>query len=213
MRLLIFGAPGVGKGTQAKIISSKLSIPHISTGDMLREAVANKTGYGLKAKSFMDKGELVPDEIIAGIIKDRLQNPDCKNGFILDGIPRTIYQAELLDKIFVDLNGGKLYLIKIDAEDETIIRRLSNRRLCKECNNIVNLLDIDNPNVCPICGAENSLIKRRDDEEEVIKNRLVVYQQSTAPVLDYYKDKSEIIVIDGIQEIEKVTEDIMAKLK
>lgn len=213
MRILIFGAPGVGKGTQAKILSSKLGIPHISTGDMLRSAVENKTEFGLKAKSFMDQGELVPDEIIAGIIKDRLNNPDSEKGFILDGIPRTIIQAELLDRIFIELNAGPLYLLKLDAADYIIIKRLSNRRQCNVCNSIVNLMDFEYKGDCPVCNAENSLIKRRDDEEEVIANRLKVYEESTAPVLDYYKEKAITVHIDGTQKIEAVTRNILEHIK
>ncbi|OGU61013.1 MAG: adenylate kinase [Ignavibacteria bacterium RBG_13_36_8] len=212
MRILIFGAPGVGKGTQAKIISGKINIPHISTGDMLRDAIQNKTEYGLKAKEFMDKGELVPDDIIGGIIKERLQYPDCKNGFILDGIPRTIKQAEMLEKIFNELKDGQLYLIKLEAREDIIVRRLSNRRLCSNCGTIVNLMDLGNADECPVCHAEKSLTKRKDDDEDVIINRLKVYHKSTEQVFSFYKDKARIILINGTDKIENVTMNILNAL-
>ncbi|CUS82590.1 Adenylate kinase, partial [Candidatus Kryptonium thompsonii] len=140
MRLIIFGPPGVGKGTQAQILSQKLNIPHISTGDMLREAVKNQTELGLKAKSFMDKGELVPDDVMIGIIKEVLSSERCKNGFILDGFPRTIAQAEALDKIFEELNIKLDYVISLEVDDDEIIKRLTNRRVCKNCGAVFNLL-------------------------------------------------------------------------
>lgn len=213
MRILIFGAPGVGKGTQAKILAAKLEIPHISTGDMLRDAISNKTEFGLKAKSYMDNGDLVPDEIIAGIIKERLSEEDCERGFILDGIPRTTVQAELLDRIFKSKKCGNLFLIILNAEEDILIKRLSNRRLCSVCGNIVNLNDLENSNMCPYCNSVNSFIKRKDDNDDVIINRLKVYEKLTTPVLDYYKEKARNIIIDGTQPIELVTNEILEKLQ
>lgn len=212
MQIIIFGAPGVGKGTQAKLLATKLNLAHISTGDILREAIKNETELGLKAKEIVQSGGLVPDEIVGGIVKETLQNEKCKNGFILDGFPRTVNQAEILSKILSDLNGQKLYLIKLNADDNVIIERLSNRLVCSQCGNILNKSEVTENFKCPSCGAVNSYIKRKDDDEEVIKKRLQVYHETTAPVFEYYKDKAVIIEVDGTQSIENVTKEIMEKL-
>ncbi|CUS76890.1 Adenylate kinase [Candidatus Kryptonium thompsonii] len=208
MRLIIFGPPGVGKGTQAQILSQKLNIPHISTGDMLREAVKNQTELGLKAKSFMDKGELVPDDVMIGIIKEVLSSERCKNGFILDGFPRTIAQAEALDKIFEELNIKLDYVISLEVDDDEIIKRLTNRRVCKNCGAVFNLLidKIPEDNKCPRCGGE--LYQRSDDNPEVIKNRLKVYRESTQILLEYYAKKGILKSINGVGEISDITEKI-----
>jgi len=213
MRILIFGAPGVGKGTQAKILSEKLQIPHISTGDVLRKAVSKGTELGKKAKEIMDKGELVPDDLMGKLVDEILHDDCCDTGFLLDGFPRTLHQANILDNVLERLDGGEtLYVIYLQAEDEIILRRLSHRRQCKECGQIVNLDNITNENKCPNCGAENSFIKRKDDEEKIIKNRLKVFHETTEPVIEYYKDKAEIINIDGTNEIHLVTGNIMKEL-
>jgi len=208
MRLIIFGPPGVGKGTQAQILSQKLNIPHISTGDMLREAVKNQTELGLKAKSFMDKGELVPDDVMIGIIKEVLSSERCKNGFILDGFPRTIAQAEALDKIFEELNIKLDYVISLEVDDDEIIKRLTNRRVCKNCGAVFNLLidKIPEDNKCPRCGGE--LYQRSDDNPEVIKNRLKVYRESTQILLEYYAKKGILKSINVVGEISDITEKI-----
>lgn len=208
MRLIIFGPPGVGKGTQAQILSQKLNIPHISTGDMLREAVKNQTELGLKAKSFMDKGELVPDDVMIGIIREVLSSEKCKNGFILDGFPRTIAQAEALDKIFEELNIKLDYVISLEVNDDEIIRRLTNRRVCKNCGAVFNLLidKIPEDNKCPRCGGE--LYQRSDDNPDVIKNRLKVYRESTQILLEYYAKKGILKAINGVGEISEITEKI-----
>ncbi len=211
-QIIMFGAPGAGKGTQAKILAGKLNVPHISTGDILRNAVAQKTELGLKAKEIMEKGELVPDEIMVGIVKNVLFSDSCKEGYILDGFPRTLNQAKLLDEIIEQLNNGYPVIIKLLVDDEVIIQRLSMRRVCKVCGTIVNLNQIENPNKCPNCGAENSFVKRDDDKEEVIRRRLRVYHETTQPVLEYYKNKTEIIVVDGAQPVDNVTENILKKL-
>ncbi|MFN3135678.1 MAG: adenylate kinase [Candidatus Kryptonium sp.] len=208
MRLIIFGPPGVGKGTQAQILSQKLNIPHISTGDILREALKNQTELGLKAKSFMDKGELVPDDVMIGIIKEVLSSEKCKNGFILDGFPRTIAQAEALDKIFEELNIKLDYVISLEVDDDEIIKRLTNRRVCKNCGAVFNLLidKIPEDNKCPRCGGE--LYQRSDDNPEVIKNRLKVYRESTQILLEYYAKKGILKSINGVGEISEVAEKI-----
>ncbi len=212
MRLILFGAPGVGKGTQAKILSSKFNILHISTGDILRAAVKEKTPLGIKAKEIMDKGELVPDDIMIGIIKDTLQQEKCRNGFILDGFPRTVAQAEALDKLLTELHINDVKLLAIQANEEEIIKRLSSRRACKVCNNIFNLNDIEDPTKCPSCGAENSLYQRSDDKEDVIRNRLKVYNSTTKPVLDYYEKSRKVIYVDGLGNVDEVSENIFKSL-
>lgn len=212
MRLIIFGSPGVGKGTQAKIISEKLNIAHISTGDLLREAIVNQTENGLKAKEYMDRGELVPDEIVGEIVRDTLKDPKCKNGFIFDGFPRTLNQAEILDKILHEFPDEQLHLIKLDAEEDVIIKRLSCRRVCRECGYLTKLERIENRKDCPNCGAENSFFKRDDDGEDVIKNRLKIYYKTTEPVLNFYTDKATIYNISGIGDKDEISKNILENL-
>ncbi len=212
MQIIIFGAPGVGKGTQAKILSSKLNIPHISTGDILREAIKNQTEVGLKAKSIIESGALVPDNIMGQIVNDTLHDKKCENGFILDGYPRTIAQAEILDNIFSTLKNETHYLIKLDADDQIIINRLSNRLVCNKCGNIIVNTEYIQNYRCSVCGAIESYYKRKDDDAEVIKKRLDVYHQTTAPVFEFYKDKAIIIEIDGTLPIEFVTKEILSRL-
>lgn len=213
MQIIIFGSPGVGKGTQAKILASKLGIAHISTGDLLREAIKKESELGKKAKKIVESGGLVPDEIMAGMIKDVLLDDRCKNGFILDGYPRTIKQAQILTKILSEVNFEKPFLIKLDAEDEIIISRLSNRLVCHKCGNIIVSTDYTENYSCAVCNSINSYYRRKDDEEEVIRRRLDVYHQTTAPVFDYFHDKAFIIEVDGSQEIDDVTENILEEMK
>ncbi len=212
MELILFGAPGVGKGTQAKILAEKNKLFHISTGDMLREAVKNETELGKTAKSIMEKGELVPDSIIAAIVREVLLSDKCKNGFILDGFPRTVEQAVILDSIFTELNLKDVKLVIVDAEDSILIDRISGRKLCKSCGFILSKGALLIDNKCPNCKSVDSFIKRKDDDEEVIKRRLKIYHETTKPVLDYFKGKLTEIVVDGTQEIENVTADILVKL-
>ena len=213
MHIIIFGAPGVGKGTQAKILAMQLGIAHISTGDILREAIKKETDLGKKAKEIVESGGLVPDEIMAGMIKDVLLDKRCKNGFILDGFPRTIQQAYILNKILSELNFEKTILIKLDAKDEIIISRLSNRLVCSKCGNIIVNTEYTENYSCPVCKSLNSYIKRKDDDEEVVRRRLKVYHETTAPVFEFYQDKATIIEIDGSQEIDYVTSNILEKMK
>jgi len=212
MEIIIFGAPGVGKGTQAKILASKLNIAHISTGDILRAAIKNSTELGLKAKAIVESGGLVPDEIVAGMLKEALNEDRCKNGFILDGFPRTVIQAQILDQIFIDLGKQKIDLIKLDADDNVMITRISNRMVCNSCGNIAVKSDVIENYKCPVCKSENSYITRKDDTEEVIKNRLKLYHEQTAPVFEHYKDSANIIEVDGTMNVEEVTEAILSKL-
>jgi adenylate kinase len=213
MQLIIFGAPGVGKGTQAKILAAKLEIAHISTGDILREAIKNETELGLKAKSIVESGGLVPDEIVAGMLKDALVNDKCKNGFILDGYPRTVNQAMILDNIFRELGLSSILLVKLDADDSIMINRITNRMVCSVCGNIAIKSEITNDFICPNCKSINSYITRKDDTEEVVTKRLRVYHEQTSPVLEYYDGKVKIISVDGTKAINEITEDILAKLK
>jgi len=213
MQIIIFGAPGVGKGTQAKIIAKELNISHISTGDILREAVANQTELGKKAKEIMDSGALVPDEIMAGIIKDVLAGENCKKGFILDGFPRTEAQAQILDPILLNLNISDLKVVKLDIDDEVIVNRLNKRRVCSSCKSITNLLLLDDENKCPSCGETGTFVQRDDDKEDVIRHRLDVYNSTTLPVLKFYENKTDIIYINANQEIGKISGEILGKLK
>lgn len=216
MQIIIFGSPGVGKGTQAKILAVKLGIAHISTGDILREAIKKETDLGKKAKEIVEAGGLVPDEIMAELIKDVLLDERCKNGFILDGFPRTIQQAHILNKILAEIKNGKPILIKLDAKDEIIISRLSNRLVCSKCGNIIVKIvntDYTENYSCHVCRSLNSYYKRKDDDEEVIRRRLKVYHETTAPVFEFYHDKAIIIEVDGSQEIDYVTSNILEKMK
>lgn len=212
MELILFGAPGVGKGTQAKILAEKYSLFHISTGDILREAVKNETELGKEAKAIMEKGELVPDTIMAGIVKEALKSERAKNGFILDGFPRTVEQAKILHSIFDELKISNIKLVIVDAEDSILIDRITGRRICTVCGFILSKGDQLTDNKCPKCATVDSFIKRKDDNEEVVKRRLAIYHEQTSPVLDFYKGKTIAIKVDGTQEINKVTSDIVAKL-
>jgi len=216
MNLILLGAPGAGKGTQAKLISEKYGIPQIATGDILREAVTSGTELGRKAKEFMDRGELVPDEIVIGIVKERLAQPDCENGFILDGFPRTLIQAEALDNILAEMNKKIDAVINIDVSEEEIIKRITYRRTCKKCGAIYHL--IYNPpkedKKCDKCGGE--LYQRDDDKEETVRERFRVYRERTEPLIDYYKKKGLLHNVDGTKNIKDVfrgIEDVLKQLK
>jgi len=214
MQIVIFGAPGAGKGTQAKILSNKFNIPHISTGDILRDSVKRGTQLGLQAKETIEKGELVSDDLMGGLVKETLKNLEAQSsGFILDGFPRTVNQAEILLNIFRSLKIENPYFIILNAEDDIIISRLSSRRACTSCKAIVSLDDIKEKNVCPNCGEQETLYKRKDDEESVIKHRLDVYRESTIPVLDFYQNKFKIISIRGTDPIDIVTRGIFQAIE
>ncbi len=215
MEIVIFGAPGAGKGTQAKRISEVLNIPHISTGDILRSAVAAKTELGKKVEAIMAAGELVSDDLMAQLVREMLESDKVKNGFILDGYPRTVKQVEYFEKIRKELNLNNSCLLNIQVDFDVIFKRLTSRLLCINCNAIVNESDIKEENTCPVCGAKNSLIKRKDDAPEVVRRRLNVYKESTEPILEYYEKNPtlKIINVNGDQAVEKVTEEILAKLK
>ncbi len=209
MNLILLGAPGAGKGTQAAVISERLNIPQISTGNIIREALRSGTEMGLKAKSFMDAGKLVPDEVVIGIIKDRLQADDCQNGFILDGFPRTIPQAEALDEMGVEINK----VIDIEVPDEVIITRLSGRRVCEKCGRPYHLIDLK-PRVEGICDdCTGALIQRKDDQIDTIKNRLEIYHSETEPLKGYYEAQGKLSVVEGQGKVEETTALTMAALE
>jgi adenylate kinase len=213
MRLILFGAPGVGKGTQAKILAAKLNIPHISTGDILRQAVHDKTPLGVKAQKIMSAGELVSDDIMIGIIRDTLEQQRCKQGFILDGFPRTLAQAEEFDGLLNELKITDIYLVNLTADNEEVVKRLTNRRACRSCKNIFTLDEVKDLTSCPKCGAENSFYQRNDDQEDVIRNRLKVYEESTKPVLDFYLKQGKVVSVKGTGKIEDITAEILKGLE
>ena len=206
MRIVLLGAPGAGKGTQAKMLIEKYRIPQISTGDILRKAVADGTPLGKEAKAIMERGELVPDKIVLGLVEERVKQDDCKKGFILDGFPRNTAQAEALDKLLNDLKMPLTSALSVDVPKEDLMKRLTGRRTCKGCQQMYNIYYTPpkKEGVCDKCGGE--LFQRADDKEETIKKRLDVYDAQTAPLIDYYKKKGilkSVVGTGGIDEIFK----------
>ncbi|MDO4380929.1 MAG: adenylate kinase [Clostridia bacterium] len=201
MKLILLGAPGAGKGTQAEIISKHLSIPTISTGNIIRAALKAQTEMGIKAKEFIDKGLLVPDDVVIGIVRERLKENDCENGFILDGFPRTVPQAQALDDMGVEIDR----VIDIQVPDEKIVQRLSGRRVCGSCGASYHLLykKPGQDGVCDDCGAQ--LVQRSDDKEETILERLKVYHEQTEPLVDFYRKKNKLFVVEGQEEVADTT--------
>lgn len=201
MNIIFLGAPGAGKGTQAEIVSEKLAVPTVSTGNIIRAALKNGTPMGLKAKAFIESGKLVPDEVVIGIIKDRLSEDDCANGFILDGFPRTIPQAEALDKMGIVIDK----VIDIEVADEKIAKRMSGRRVCKACGNSYHL-EYKKPlkdGVCDACGGE--LVQRKDDAPETVLERLKIYHDETEPLKDYYEKTGKLFIVEGQEEVADTT--------
>lgn len=209
MKLILLGAPGAGKGTQAEVICEKLGIPAVSTGNIIREAVKNGTPMGAKAKSYMEKGALVPDDVVIGIIKERLAQDDCKGGFILDGFPRTVPQAEALDTMGVAIDR----VVEISVPDEAIEKRLGGRRVCGSCGSSYHMehKPPKQEGVCDKCGGE--LILRKDDQPETIRDRLKVYHDQTEPLKDFYQGKGILRVVDGQAGIENTTKQVLAALE
>lgn len=209
MKIIMLGAPGAGKGTQAKMIAEKCGIPHISTGDIFRVNIKNGTELGAKAKEYMDKGLLVPDELVCDLVVDRIQQADCEKGYILDGFPRTIPQAEALENALNAIEQKLDYAIDIDVPDENIINRMSGRRACVGCGATYHVLF--NPTKvegkCDVCGE--SLILRDDDKPETVKKRLDVYHTQTQPLIDFYTERKVLVEVDGTQSMDKVFDDIM----
>ena len=213
MNIVLMGLPGAGKGTQADKIVEKYAIPHISTGDMFRAAIKDGTELGLKAKSFMDEGALVPDEVTIGIVRERLSKSDCDNGFLLDGFPRTVPQAEALDALLLDLDKNVEHVLNIQVEQEELIKRLTGRRICKECGTAYHLI-FNPPQVDGVCDKDGGeLYQRADDNPETVTNRLEVNMKQTQPLLDYYGNKGVLTNINGQQDIHKVFADLNALLE
>ena len=209
MNMIFLGAPGAGKGTQAEVVCKELKIPAISTGNMLREAVKNGTEAGLKAKSFMDAGELVPDDVVIGILKDRIAQPDAQNGFILDGFPRTVEQAEALDKMGVNIDK----VVEIAVSDEAITARMSGRRVCEGCGNSyhIEFKPTKVEGICDACGAK--VVQRIDDKPETVQARLKTYHEKTAPLKDYYEKRGKLVTVEGQNEIAETSRLTLAAIR
>ncbi len=209
MNLILLGAPGAGKGTQAEVISRELDIPQISTGNILREAVKNGTECGMKAKSFMDSGALVPDEVVIGILKDRIAEDDCKNGFILDGFPRSVPQAEALEKMGVNIDK----VIEISVPDEDIKNRIGGRRVCEKCGASYHITNkpTKKDGVCDSCGG--AVVQRTDDAPETVVKRLKEYYTTTAPLVDYYKQRGKLTTVVGENTVEATSKKMLDALK
>ena len=212
MKIIMLGAPGAGKGTQAKRIAEKYTIPHISTGDIFRANIKNGTELGRKAKEFMDQGLLVPDELTCDLVMDRIQQDDCKNGFVLDGFPRTIPQAEALDAALSKIGQKMDYAIDVDVPDENIVNRMGGRRACLSCGATyhVEFNPTKAEGICDACGAQTVL--RDDDKPETVQKRLTVYHEQTQPLIDYYKNQNILKSVDGTQPMEAVFDAIIGIL-
>jgi adenylate kinase len=209
MDVILLGPPGSGKGTQAQKMAEQYHIPQISTGDILRGAVKEQTPLGVEAKGYMDQGKLVPDEVVVGIVRDRVKAPDCNGGFILDGFPRTLTQAEALDATLQEMKRGIDHVVSIEVDNEELLRRLTGRRTCRTCGAMYHL--IFNPptqeGLCDTCGGE--LYQRDDDQEETIRARLQVYEEQTAPLIAYYRKRDLLRTINGVGAIEKIFGEIV----
>lgn len=209
MKLIMLGAPGAGKGTQAKKISAKYGIPHISTGDIFRANIKGGTELGMKAKAFMDQGQLVPDEITIGMLLDRIKEDDCQKGYVLDGFPRTIPQAESLTKALTELGDKIDWAVNVDVPDENIISRMSGRRACLGCGQTYHIVynAPSQKGICDVCGQE--LVLRDDDKPETVQKRLEVYHKQTQPLIDYYRGAGVLAEVDGTKDLEEVFQDIV----
>ena len=212
MKIIMLGAPGAGKGTQAKMIAEKYSIPHVSTGDIFRANIKNGTELGKQAKEYMDAGKLVPDELTVKILLDRVAQDDCKNGYVLDGFPRTIPQAEVLEDALNKLGDKIDYAINVDVPDENIVRRMSGRRACLKCGATYHIEHIPpkQEGICDTCGSE--LVLRDDDKPETVQNRLKVYHEQTQPLIDFYTARNILKTVDGTRDMKVVFDDIISIL-
>lgn len=208
MKIVLLGPPGAGKGTQAKSISNRYSIPHISTGDIFRKNISENTPLGIEAKGYIDNGQLVPDEVTINMVKDRLQQEDCKNGYLLDGFPRTVHQAEALQEFLNDRNDSLDTALLIEVPKDFILERMTGRRVCPSCGASYHI-KFNQPKIlgkCDLCGSD--IIQRKDDTEETVKERLDVYERQTQPLIDFYKGKNLLSVVDGTKAINEVFESI-----
>ena len=206
MNLIFLGPPGAGKGTQAAGVSAHLRVPHISTGDMFRSAISNGTPTGLEAKRYMDAGQLVPDSVVIDMVRERLAMDDCANGYLLDGFPRTVEQAEALDGI-----SAPDAVVEINVPDERLLARLTGRRVCQKCSGTYHISKLTDEKVCPVCGG--ALIQRDDDKPETVQNRLSVYHDQTQPLIDYYEKKGALRTVDGTKDMNEVFQAISAILE
>lgn len=213
MKIIMLGAPGAGKGTQAKMIAEKYGIPHVSTGDIFRANIKNGTELGMEAKKYMDQGLLVPDELTVKILLDRVAEEDCKEGYLLDGFPRTIPQAEVLDKALTELGDAIDYAINVDVPDENIVKRMSGRRACLSCGSTYHMEHIPpkKEGVCDKCG--NELVLRDDDKPETVLNRLEVYHKQTQPLIQFYEEKGVLRTVDGTKPMKEVFDSIVEILE
>jgi adenylate kinase len=213
MKIIMLGAPGAGKGTQAKRIADRYTIPHISTGDIFRANIKNGTELGNKAKAFMDQGLLVPDELVVDLVVDRVKQEDCVNGYVFDGFPRTIPQAEALDNALNVINEKIDYAVNVEVPDENIVNRMSGRRACINCGATYHLVHIPTKvdGICDVCGSE--LVLREDDKPETVLKRLNVYHEQTQPLIDYYQDKGILVEVDGTKDMAVVFDAIVEVLE
>jgi adenylate kinase len=213
MKIIMLGAPGAGKGTQAQMIADKYKVPHISTGDIFRANIKNGTELGMEAKKYMDQGLLVPDELTVKILLDRVAKEDCKDGYVLDGFPRTIPQAEVLDKALAERGESIDYAVDVDVPDENIVKRMSGRRACLSCGATFHLEHVPpkEEGICDRCGKE--LVLRDDDKEETVLNRLKVYHDQTQPLIQFYKNKGVMQAVDGTKSMQEVFDAIVAILE
>ena len=211
MKIVLLGAPGAGKGTQGVVLSERLNIPTISTGNIIREALKSGSDMGIKAKAFVDKGQLVPDDVVIGIVKERVKQSDCKNGYILDGFPRTISQAEALHDMNIKIDK----VIDINVSDSVIYDRMLGRRVCTNCGETYNINTAERKpkinNTCDKCTG--ALVQRTDDDEETVKQRLKVYRSQTEPLVNYYKSRGKLVTIDGERPLEEITEKILEEIR
>ena len=214
--VVLLGAPGAGKGTQAKILSAELEVPHISTGDILREAVAEGTELGQEAKDYMDRGELVPDELVIAIARERLAQSDCEDGFVLDGFPRTVEQAEALGEMLDDLGREPLTVVNLTVDEDELVRRLSGRRLCRgDCGGIYHVAEegIETGAECPDQDCDGELFQRSDDQPEAIRERLEVYRAQTQPLIDYYDERGVLVNVSGEGDPDQIAERVLKAVR